>query len=93
MRDRDPRGPYRGLHLPSGYRSDESEPDVAVLRRPGGTEVAVFSATGADPREIERAAWKYNRERCPFGAALRFAARSPEGPPSGTRVGEPFPEA
>ncbi len=51
--DRESRSPY----LPSGYRlDDESDPDFAVLRRRDGPEVAVFSATGADPAEIERSA-------------------------------------
>ena len=42
-------------YLPSGYRLDESHPDVAVLHRPDGTEVAAFGEL-ADPRETERAA-------------------------------------
>ncbi len=55
---REERRPY----LPSGYSLDE-EADFAVLRRPDGSEVAVFSATGADPREIEGRAWEDHRER------------------------------
>lgn len=31
---------------------------IAVLRREDGSEVAVLSATGADPAEVERAAWE-----------------------------------
>ena len=51
--DRESRSPY----LPTGYRlDDEADPDFAVLRRGDGSEVAVFSATGADPKEVERAA-------------------------------------
>ncbi len=54
----------RSLYLPPGYRlDDESDPDFAVLRREDGSEVAVFNATRADPREIERAAWEDRRER------------------------------
>ncbi len=56
--DRERRSPY----LPSGYRLDE-EADFAVLRREDGSEVAVFSATGADPKEVERAAWEDFRGR------------------------------
>ena len=51
---REERGPY----LPSGYRLDETDPDAVVLRRADGTEVATFSAVGADPREVEREAWE-----------------------------------
>ena len=43
---------------PSGYSLDETDPDEVVLRREGGSEVAVFGATGADPKEIEREAWE-----------------------------------
>ena len=50
-------------YLPSGYRLDETGRDFAVLRREDGSEVAAFSATGADPREIERAAWEDFRGR------------------------------
>ncbi len=49
----------RSLYLPPGYRlDDESDPDFAVLHREDGSEVAVFSATGADPAEVERASWE-----------------------------------
>ncbi len=57
---REDRSPY----LPSGYRLDE-EADFAVLRREDGSEVAVYSATGADPKEVERRAWEDYRERRP----------------------------
>jgi hypothetical protein len=50
--DRERRSPY----LPAGYRVNESDPDFAVLRREDGSEVAMFSATGADPKKIERTA-------------------------------------
>ena len=49
----------RALYLPSGYRLDElAEREFVILRRPDGSEVAAFSATGADPKEIERRAWE-----------------------------------
>ena len=49
----------RGPYLPSRYSLDElSERGFVILRRPDGSEVAVFSATGADPREMERRAWE-----------------------------------
>ncbi len=52
--DREGRSPY----LPSGYRLDETVPDFLVLRREDGSEVDVFSPTGADPKEVERVAWE-----------------------------------
>ena len=33
---------------------DESDPDLVVLRLPGGSEVAVFSALGVDPGSFIR---------------------------------------
>ncbi len=56
---REDRAPY----LPSGYRLDETDADYVVLRREDGSEVAVFSATGADPREVERRAREDYQER------------------------------
>jgi hypothetical protein len=50
---REERAPY----LPFGYYLDETDPDVVVLRRPNGSEVAAYGAAGADPKEIERMAW------------------------------------
>ncbi len=48
----------RPPYLPDGFSLDETtDPGTVILRRPGGSEVAAFSAEGADPREIERAAW------------------------------------
>ncbi len=41
-------------YLPNGYRLDEF--DLLSVRREDGSEVAAFSSTAADPREIERAA-------------------------------------
>jgi len=46
----------RPLRLPPGYVLDASDPDVLVLRRPDGSSVAAFSARGADPSELRRAA-------------------------------------
>jgi hypothetical protein len=47
--DRERRSPY----LPSGYYLDAlAERDLVILRRPDGSEVAVFSTTGTDPKEI-----------------------------------------
>lgn len=57
--DREMRSPY----LPSGYGLDETDPDFAVLHREDGSEVAVFSATGADAKAIERVAWEDYRQR------------------------------
>ncbi len=57
-------GEKRRPYLPSGYYLDETtDSDAVILRREDGSEAAVFSATGADPREIERAAWGDYRER------------------------------
>ena len=36
---------------------DETDPELVILRRPDGSEVAVFGEL-ADPREVERAAWE-----------------------------------
>ena len=56
---REERGPY----LPSGYHLDETDRDLVVLRREDGSEVAAFSSTGADPKEVERVAWEDFRRR------------------------------
>ena len=48
----------RGPYLPSGYTSDETDPDAVVLRRPDGSGVATFSAVEAGRREVERSAWE-----------------------------------
>ena len=53
----------RSPYLPSGYALDETGRDFAMLRREDGTEVAVCSATGADPKEVERAAWEDFRDQ------------------------------
>jgi hypothetical protein len=58
--DRERRSPY----LPSGYYLDEtSERDFVILCADDGREVAWFSATGADPKEIEERAWEDFRGR------------------------------
>ena len=52
------------MYLPSGYRlDDEVDLDFAVLHREDGSEVAVFNATGADPKEVELRAWEDFRRR------------------------------
>ena len=43
--------------LPPGYRLRE-DPDLLILLRPDGSEVAAFSALGADPLEMIAAAWE-----------------------------------
>ena len=62
MRGRDGQREQRTPYLPSGYRLDERDPEVLVLRRPDGSEVAAFGER-ADPKEIERAAWEDFRGR------------------------------
>jgi hypothetical protein len=43
--------------LPFGYYL-ERDADLFVLRRPGGTLVAAFSALSVDPFEVELTAWE-----------------------------------
>jgi hypothetical protein len=44
--------------LPEGYRLDHlGDPPAPALRRPDGTVVARFAATGATPEAIEREAF------------------------------------
>jgi hypothetical protein len=43
--------------LPFGYYL-ERDADLFVLRRPGGSLVAAFSALGVDPFEVELTAWE-----------------------------------
>ena len=43
--------------LPPGYRMRE-DADLLVVLRPDGSEVAAFSALGADPLEVIAAAWE-----------------------------------
>ena len=47
--------PEPGVVLPPGYRL-WLDPDLLVLPRDDGSTVAAFSALGADPEEVERAA-------------------------------------
>ena len=55
----------RPLYLPSGYRLGETDRGVVVLRREDGSEVVVFSARGADLREVDRRALEDHRKRHP----------------------------
>ena len=43
--------------LPPGYRMRE-DADLLVVLRPDGSEVAAFSALGADPLEVIATAWE-----------------------------------
>ena len=64
MRGRDGDRERRCPYLPDDYYLDElAERDLVILRRPDGSEVAVYSATGADPKEMERRAWEDARGR------------------------------
>ncbi len=47
----------RGSTLPFGYYV-ERDPDLLLLRRPDGTLVAAFSASGVDPLEVELTVWE-----------------------------------
>lgn len=38
-------------------------PEFVVVRGEDGSEVAAFSAAGADPKEVERVAWEDFRDR------------------------------
>ncbi len=55
----------RNPYLPDYYYLDETDSDEVALRRGDGSEVAAFSPTGADPKQIERRAWEDYRERNP----------------------------
>jgi hypothetical protein len=55
-------GPVQGYvrweeDLAPGYRMRE-DADLLILLRPDGSEVAAFSALGADPLEVIAAAWE-----------------------------------
>lgn len=52
-------------HPPFRYYLDESDPDVAVLRRQDGTFVAAFSARGATREGILEAAREDYRSMLP----------------------------
>ncbi len=43
--------------MPPGYRMG-GDPDLLVVLRPDGSEVAAFSALVADPLEVIAAAWE-----------------------------------
>jgi hypothetical protein len=45
------------VDLPPGHRLRE-DPDLLVVLRPDGSEVAAFSALGADPSEVIAGAWE-----------------------------------
>jgi hypothetical protein len=47
-------GPWEGLELPPGYRL-RLDPDLLSLCRPGGSEVAAFSARGVLAERMEAA--------------------------------------
>ena len=49
--------------MPDDYYLDETDSDEVALRRGDGSEVAVFSATGADPEVVEQVAWEDFRGR------------------------------
>ncbi len=44
-----------GPNVPPGYRLEESDPDVLILRRRDGAFVAAFSARGATQEGIREA--------------------------------------
>ena len=51
-------------YLPPGYRLDESDPEVLVVRREDGAQVAYCSAHGATREAVEESAWEdYKRRR------------------------------
>jgi hypothetical protein len=56
-------GPSKEPRLPTGYSLERSDPDVLVLRCSHGTEVARFSARGAEAEAIEREARTHYKER------------------------------
>ena len=45
------------LHLPLGYRA-QLDPDVLILRRADGSQVALFSRRGFVAEAVEQAAWE-----------------------------------
>lgn len=44
------------LHLPPGYHA-QLDPDVLILRRADGSDVALFSRRGFVAERVEQAAW------------------------------------
>ncbi len=67
------------MRLPSGYRLDDSDPDILFLRRADGTVAAVFSAQGATAGSVEDAAREDLQGRVhphpPREHALRYPRR------------------
>jgi hypothetical protein len=58
------------LHLPSGYHT-QLDPDVVVLRRADGSQVALFSSRGFVAEAVEQAAWEdYGRAEGPLLAPV-----------------------
>ena len=45
-------------NLPTGFVLDETDRELAVLRRGDGSQVATCSSTGEDPRGAKRRAWE-----------------------------------
>jgi hypothetical protein len=45
------------LHLPPGYHA-QLNPDVLILTRADGSQVALFSSRGFVAEDVERAAWQ-----------------------------------
>ena len=67
------------LRLPRGYLLEECDADLLFLRRPDGSEAAVFSARGATREAIEAAA------QADFARCARLAEKERDLPPwSGT---------
>lgn len=60
---------------PLGYRLEESDPDVLILRRPDGAFVAAFSAKGATKESIRETVEDDQR-------ALLRRHNGPPGPPT-----------
>ena len=79
------------MRLPSGYRLDDSDPDILFLRRADGTVAAVFSAQGATAGALEDAAWEDLKGRAapphhPPGSAL-CDTRGATAPRPGAAIG------
>jgi hypothetical protein len=51
------------VYLPPGYYLDRSDPEVLILRAPGGKFVARFSTQGYAAESVERQAWEDHRQR------------------------------
>jgi len=55
-------GPWEGSELPPGYRP-RPDPNLLLLCRPDGSEVAAFGARGVLAERAEVAAWEDARAR------------------------------